>query len=110
MRSFLSLCRVARWSPTGTILGERLRPVVSATVRDAAGYLAATFRSRFQRSPLHVEGSSQPLPAIRALLKAFDNNDPLPNQQKAITPKFLPSSAQQRARLAMPPPLPTSPT
>jgi hypothetical protein len=89
MRSFLSLYRVARWSPTGTILGERPRPVVSATVRDAAGYLAATFRSRFQRSPLYVEGSSELLPAIRALLKAFDNNDPPPNRQKAITPKFL---------------------
>jgi hypothetical protein len=58
--------------------------VVSASVRDSAGYLAATFRSRFQRSPLpHVEGSSQLLPAIRAFLKAFDNNDPPPR------PKFL---------------------
>jgi hypothetical protein len=63
--------------------------VVSATVRDAAGYLAATFRSRFQRSPLHVEGSSQLLSAIRALLKAFENNDPPPSRQKAITPKCL---------------------
>ena len=89
MRSFLSLYRVAHWSKTGAILGERPRPVVSATVRDAAGYLAASFRSSFKRSPLHIEGSSQLLPTIRALLKAFDTTDPPPDRQKAITPKFL---------------------
>jgi hypothetical protein len=58
-------------------------------VRDAAGYLAASFRSRFKRSPVHLEGSPQLLPTIRALLKAFDNTDPPPDRQKAITPKFL---------------------
>jgi hypothetical protein len=51
--------------------------------------LAASFRSHFERSPIHFEGSSQLLPTIRTLLKAFDNMDPPPARQKAITPKFL---------------------
>jgi hypothetical protein len=89
MRSFLSLYRMARWRPTGAILGQRPRPVVSSTVRDAAGHLASSFRSHFQQSPFHLEGSSQLLPTIRTLLKAFDNSDPPPERQKAITPKFL---------------------
>jgi hypothetical protein len=58
-------------------------------LRDAAGYLAAPFRSSFKRSPIHVEGSSESLPAIKALLKAFDKTDPSPDWQKATTPKFL---------------------
>jgi hypothetical protein len=89
MRSFLSLYQMARWSPTGTILGQRARPVVSSTVRHAAGHLASSFRSHFQRSSVHLEGSSQLLPTIGTLLKAFDNSDPPPELQKAITPKFL---------------------
>jgi hypothetical protein len=63
--------------------------VVSSTIRDAAGHLAASFRSHFKRSPIHLEGSSQLLPSVRALLKAYDNADPPPRRQKAITPKFL---------------------
>jgi hypothetical protein len=59
------------------------------TVCDAAGHLAASFRSHFQPSPLHLKGSSQLLPTVRSLLKAFDNADPPPRHQKAITPKFL---------------------
>jgi hypothetical protein len=89
IRAFLSLYRVAEWSPAGAILGKRKSPVVSSTVRDAAGNLAAAFRSHFQRSPVHIEGSTQLLPTIRALLKAFDNADPPPNRQKAITPRLL---------------------
>jgi hypothetical protein len=80
---------VAQWSPAGAILGKRKSPVVSATVRDAASNLAAAFRSNFKQSPLHIEGSSQLLPTVRALLKAFDNADPPPQRQKAITPKLL---------------------
>jgi hypothetical protein len=89
MRAYLSVYRVAQWSPTGTILGKHPSPVVSSTVRDAAGHLAASFRSRFERSPVHVEGSTQLLPAIRTLLRAFDNTDLPPERQKVITPKFL---------------------
>jgi hypothetical protein len=63
--------------------------VVSSTVRDAASNLAATFRSHFQRSPVHVEGGAKLLPTITALLKAFDNADPPPQRQKAVTPKLL---------------------
>jgi hypothetical protein len=63
--------------------------VVSSTVRDATSNLASAFRVQFQRSPFHVEGSTQLLPTVRALLKAYDNADPPPRRQKAITPKLL---------------------
>ena len=89
IRSFLALYRVARWSPEGALLGKRPRPVVSSTVRDAASNLAAAFRGNFERSPFHVKGSAQLLPTVRTLLKAFDNADPPPQRQKAITPKLL---------------------
>jgi hypothetical protein len=87
--SFLSLYRVAHWSKDGALLGERPRPVVSPTVRDAASNLAAAFRSNFEQSPFHVEGSTQLLPTVCTLLKAFDNDDPPPQHQKAVTPKLL---------------------
>jgi hypothetical protein len=50
---------------------------------------AIWLRRSGKRSRIHVEGSSQLLPAIKALLKAFDKTDPPPDRQKAITPKFL---------------------
>jgi hypothetical protein len=89
LRSFLSLYRMASWSKSGALLGKRPRPVVSKTVRDAASNLASAFRSNFLQSPFHIEGSSQLLPTVRTLLKAFVNTDPPPNRQKAITPKLL---------------------
>jgi hypothetical protein len=52
-------------------------------------HLAASFRRYFKQSPVHIEGSSQLLPTVRFLLRAFDNMDPPPERQKAITPKFL---------------------
>ena len=58
-------------------------------MRDAAGHLAAAFRGHFKQSPFHIEGSAQLLPTVRSLLKAFDNADPPPLRQKAITPKLL---------------------
>jgi hypothetical protein len=41
------------------------------------------------KSLLRIKGSSELLPTIRTLLKAFANADPPPNRQKAITPKPL---------------------
>jgi hypothetical protein len=76
---------LASWHQSGSLLGQRPRPVV----RDAASHLAALFRSHFQQSPFHLEGSTQLLPTVRSLLKAFDNADPPPQRQKAITPKCL---------------------
>jgi hypothetical protein len=58
-------------------------------VRDAASYLASAFRKRHRESPLHLTGSNNMLPNIRALFKAYDNVDPAPKRQKAITPKLL---------------------
>jgi hypothetical protein len=42
---------VAKWSPSGAILGKRPSPVVSSTVRDAAGNLAASFLESLRTEP-----------------------------------------------------------
>jgi hypothetical protein len=41
------------------------------------------------QSPLHVPNNDKLLPSLRSLLLAFDNLDPAPNRQKALTPSFL---------------------
>jgi hypothetical protein len=51
--------------------------------------LAAAFRSCFEQSPFHLEGSPQLLPTVYTLLKALDNDDLPPQQQKAATTKLL---------------------
>ena len=38
---------------------------------------------------MHISGSNHLRPFVRSLLKAFDNEDPARNQQRAITPKLL---------------------
>jgi hypothetical protein len=63
--------------------------MVASTLRAAASHLAASFRGRFQQSPVHVKDGSKLWPTLRALLKAFDNVDPPPLRQKAITPRLL---------------------
>ena len=42
-----------------------------------------------QPSPMYIEGAAQLLPAARSLFKAFENADPAPKRQRAITPKLL---------------------
>jgi hypothetical protein len=74
---------LSHWSEAGALLGKHLRPVVLLTVQDAASNLA------YSQSPFHVKESTQLLPTVRTLLKAFDNTDPPPQHQKAITPKLL---------------------
>jgi hypothetical protein len=64
-------------------------PVVGGTVRTAASSLAAAFRNDHRPSPLHHESSTNLRPVFRALLRAYDNQDPALNQQKAITPRLL---------------------
>jgi hypothetical protein len=63
--------------------------LAGATVRTAAGHLAAAFRDNFKLSPLHVPDGSRLLPSFTALFKALDNIGDPPNRQRAITPKFL---------------------
>jgi hypothetical protein len=63
--------------------------MVVSTVREATGHLATTFRDNHKQSPLHIEGSSQLLPATRSLFKAFSNANPAPQRQRAIAPKLL---------------------
>jgi hypothetical protein len=70
--------------------------VVAGTVQDAASYLASTFWKRHRTSPLHLEGSNNMLQSIRALFKAYDNVDPAPKRQKAVTPRLLQKMFQSR--------------
>jgi hypothetical protein len=60
-----------------------------ALLANVASQLATAFRDHYQRSPLHVKGSTKLLPSVRALLRAFDNVDPPQNRQRAVTFKFL---------------------
>ena len=81
--------RHAAWDKHGRLTGRRRSPVVASTVRSAASSLASSFRHHLQHSPFHVSGSANMRPTLRALLRAYDNTDPAPKRQKAITPKLL---------------------
>jgi hypothetical protein len=89
VRAFFGLYRVADWAQSGRLRGQRKSPMVATTLRTAASNLAAAFGNHFKRSPLHVKDGTQLLPSLRALLRAYDNVDPPPNRQKAVTPKLL---------------------
>ena len=88
-RTFLTCYRTATWDEDGRPSGHRRQAVAVSTIREAAGHLATTFRNRFLPSPVHQPDRPILLPSIRALLKAFDNVDPPPNRQKAVTPRLL---------------------
>jgi hypothetical protein len=89
VRSFLGLYRTAKWSVTGQLEGQHPEPLVTGTVKTAAGCLATAFWENFQPSPLHILGSQNQLPAFKVLFKAFENVDPPTKRQKAITPRLL---------------------
>ena len=82
VRSFISLCRTARWDPEGRLTGNRAQPVVTNTLHQAVvSNLAEAFRRGFRESPLHIPGSPHLRPTIRSLLlRAFDNIDPPPSR------------------------------
>jgi hypothetical protein len=82
IQAILALYQVAQWHQSGNLPGQHSCPLLSLSVRDAAGHLAASFWSHFKQSPLHLKGSSKLLPSIRALLKAYNNADPLPFAKK----------------------------
>jgi hypothetical protein len=86
VRSFLSLYRQATWDEKGKLTGNCKYPVVAGTVQDAASYLAVAFWKHHRTSPLHLEGSNNMLPSIRALFKAYANVNQAPRRQKAVTP------------------------
>ncbi len=81
--------RHAAWDKHGRLTGRRRSPVVAGTVRSAASSLAAAFRNNIQHSPFHLPKSTNMRPTLRALLRAYDNTDPAPKRQKAVTPKLL---------------------
>ena len=88
-KAFLQCYRGSDWTQGGTVAGTRARPMVAGTVRQAAGHLAAAFRDNLRPSPIHIKGGSNLRPFVRSLLKAYENDDPPSNQQRAITPKLL---------------------
>ena len=90
VRAYITCLRTAQWKTgTGQIEGKRKKPMVASTVREATGHLATAFRNNLKPSPLHIAGSAQLLPSARSLFKAFENADPAPQRQRAITPKLL---------------------
>jgi hypothetical protein len=88
-RSFLSFFRDFGFHEDGRPKGKRRKPVVSSSVRDAAGSVAASFRGALQQSPFHLPNSTILHPAIKSLLKAYEQLDAPKNRQKALTPKFF---------------------
>jgi hypothetical protein len=89
VRSFFGLYRTAKWSVAGRLEGRHSEPLVASTLRSAASCLATSFRDNFQPSPLHIPGSQNLQPTVKALFKAFENVDPPTRRQKAITPRLL---------------------
>jgi hypothetical protein len=89
IRAFFGLYQTARWSVSGRLEGQHTEPLVANTLRAATSCLAASFRDNFESSPLHIPGSQNLHPSIKALFKAFENVDPPTSRQKAITPRLL---------------------
>ncbi len=69
--------------------------MVASTLRKTASNLAAAFRNHIGVSPLHLKGSPNMRPFIRAWLKACDNVDPPKRKQKAATPQLLRAMFEQ---------------
>ena len=89
LRAFLDFYRDTNWDAHGRPAGTRKSPMVAGTLRKATSNLAAAFRKRVGRSPLHLPGSSNMRPFVRIWLQACDNGDPPKRQQRAITPQLL---------------------
>jgi len=92
-RGFVLTLRNFEFDQQGRATKERPRPMVSATIRDAIGCVASSFRKRGRASPFHVsqrvDGTGSTHPRIRALLKGFERQDPPTKKQKALTPPLL---------------------
>jgi hypothetical protein len=89
LRAFLNFYRTAEWDAGGKPAGDRREPVVASTLRKTASNLAAAFRIHIRDSPLHLKGSPNMRPFVRAWLKACDNVDPPKRKQKAAPPQLL---------------------
>jgi hypothetical protein len=55
----------------------------------ATGHVDSSFWKHFKWSPFHLKDHKVLCPGIKQLFSAFNNLDPAPNCQQAITPKFL---------------------
>jgi hypothetical protein len=88
-KSFVQCYRTADWTIGGDLKGIRQRYLATSTLRTATGHVASTFRDNFKPSPFHVEGSTNLRHQINELCRSYENVDPAPDKQKAITPKLL---------------------
>jgi hypothetical protein len=68
-RTFLSCIRNFKWCTDGTLgLPPHQAAVLSGTVRETTGHVAASFRDHFQCSSFHNQIGSNFLPSISNLL------------------------------------------
>ena len=97
-RRLLSKCFIIRYRDgkfdvEGRYAGKRKKPMVASTIRDAISNVAAAFRSNDRPSPFHYHGGASSSDRLRKevkeLLSAFENRDPPPNRQKAVSPQLL---------------------
>jgi len=92
-RSFTLTLRSSEFDQQGRVIGQRPRPMVSASIRDAIGSVALTLRKCGRSSPFHVQNgitiAGSIHPRIRALLRGFEKEDPPTKKQKAVTSQLL---------------------
>jgi len=92
-RGFVVRHRLYKFDSEGRAAGERPKPVVSSTLRDAISSVASAFRKCGRPSPFHLQSrvndSGSIHPRIRSLLRGFESIDDPPNRQKAVTPALL---------------------
>ena len=91
-RVFFTLYRESNFDHiSGAITGRRKKQMAGTTIRKAAISLAASFRNRIGRSPLHQrhKKDSEFWNDLRLLFRAMDNTSPNTKQQKAVTPQLL---------------------
>ncbi len=69
--------------------------MVVSTLRKTGSNLAAAFWDHIGVSPLHLKGSPNMRPFVRAWLRACDNVDPPKRKQKAATPQLLRAMFEQ---------------
>jgi hypothetical protein len=88
-RSFVQTLHWNNIDPTKGTISGRTNHMAASTIRTATSLLGAMFKCHYRESPFHLQGNQELCPSIQQLLRAFENVDPPPKRQKAITPRLL---------------------